>query len=99
MSLIAIAFILAGLFFLIVAAIGMLRLPDVFTRSHALSLTDSLGAFLVLAGLAIYQGFSLNLLKILVVLVLIYLLNPVISHATIRAALRSGLKPWVREQP
>ncbi len=99
MSLIAIVFILAGLFFLIVAAIGMLRLPDVFTRSHALSLTDSLGAFLVLAGLAIYQGFSLNLLKILVVLALLYLLNPVVSHATIRAALRSGLKPWGREQP
>ena len=99
MDLVAIALILAGLFFLIVAAIGMLRLPDVFTRSHALSLTDSLGAFLVLAGLAIYQGFSLNLLKIFVVLALIYLLNPVISHATIRAALRSGLKPWVREQP
>jgi len=99
MDLIAIALILAGLFFLIVAAIGMLRLPDVFTRSHALSLTDSLGAFLVLAGLAIYQGFSLNLLKILVVLALLYLLNPVVSHATIRAALRSGLKPWVREQP
>ena len=99
MSLIAIVLILAGLFFLIVAAIGMLRLPDVSTRSHALSLTDSLGAFLVLAGLAIYQGFSLNLLKILVVLALLYLLNPVISHATIRAALRSGLKPWVREQP
>ena len=99
MSLIAIALILAGLFFLIVAAIGMLRLPDVFTRSHALSLTDSLGAFLLLAGLAIYQGFSLNLLKILVVLALLYLLNPVVSHATIRAALRSGLKPWVREQP
>jgi len=99
MSLIAIALILAGLFFLVVAAIGMLRLPDVFTRSHALSLTDSLGAFLVLAGLAIYQGFSLNLLKILVVLALLYLLNPVVSHATIRAALRSGLKPWVREQP
>ncbi|MFB3145549.1 MAG: monovalent cation/H(+) antiporter subunit G [Nitrospirales bacterium] len=99
MDLVAIALILAGLFFLIVAAIGMLRLPDVFTRSHALSLTDSLGAFLVLAGLAIYQGFSLNLLKILVVLALLYLLNPVVSHATIRAALRSGLKPWVREQP
>jgi len=99
MSLIAIALILAGLFFLVVAAIGMLRLPDVFTRSHALSLTDSLGAFLVLAGLAIYQGFSLNLLKILVVLALLYLLNPVVSHATIRAALRSGLKPWAREQP
>ena len=99
MSVIAITLILAGLFFLVVAAIGMVRLPDVFSRSHALSLTDSLGAVLVLAGLAIYQGFSMNLLKILVVLGLIFLLNPVISHATIRAALRSGLKPWVREQP
>ena len=99
MTLIAIALILAGLFFLIVAAIGMVRFPDVFSRSHAVSLTDSLGAVLVLAGLAIYQGFSLNLLKILVVLALLYLLNPVVSHATIRAALRSGLKPWVREQP
>ena len=99
MSVIAITLILAGLFFLVVAAIGMVRLPDVFSRSHALSLTDSLGAVLVLAGLAIYQGFSMNLLKIFVVLALIFLLNPVISHATIRAALRSGLKPWVREQP
>jgi len=99
MSVIAIMLILAGLFFLVVAAIGMVRLPDVFSRSHALSLTDSLGAALVLAGLAIYQGFNMNLLKILVVLALIFLLNPVISHATIRAALRSGLKPWVREQP
>jgi len=99
MSVIAIALILAGLFFLIVAAIGMLRLPDVFTRSHALSLTDSLGAFLVLTGLAVYQGFTMNLLKILVVFALILLLTPVISQATIRAALRSGLKPWVREQP
>ncbi len=99
MSMLAIVMIVAGLFFLIVAAIGMLRLPDVFSRSHALSLTDSLGAFLVLVGLAVYQGFSLNLLKILMVLALIYLINPVVSHATIRAALRSGLKPWVREQP
>ena len=98
MSMLAIVMIVAGLFFLIVAAIGMLRLPDVFSRSHALSLTDSLGAFLVLAGLAVYQGFSLNLLKIVLVLALMYLINPVVSHATIRAALRSGLKPWVREQ-
>ena len=99
MSFLAIVLILAGLFFLIVAAIGMLRLPDVFARSHALSIADSLGAFLVLAGLAIYQGISIDLLRILSVLVLIFALNPVIAHATIRAALRSGLKPWVKELP
>ena len=89
--------ILVGLFFLLVAAIGVLRLPDVFTRSHAVSLTDSLGALFLLGGLALYQGFSANLVKILIVLVLLYLLNPVIAHATVRAAFRSGLKPWSRE--
>ena len=90
---IAIVMILIGLFFLFVAAVGVLRLPDVFTRSHAVSLTDSLGALFILGGLAIYQGFTTNSVKILVVLVLLYLLNPVIAHATVRSALRSGLKP------
>ncbi len=99
MSLTAVALVLAGVFFLVVAAIGMVRLPDVFARSHALSLTDSLGALLVLSGLALYQGVGVNLFKILAVLGLIYLLNPVITHATVRAALRSGLTPWVRKSP
>ena len=95
--LISAGLILVGLFFLLVAAVGVLRLPDVFTRSHAVSLTDSLGAFFLLGGLALYEGFSANLAKILIVLVLLYLLNPVIAHATVRAAHRSGLKPWSRE--
>ena len=93
MDIIAIPLILVGLFFLMVAAIGMLRLPDVFARSHAVSLTDSLGAFCMLVGLALYQGFGINMLKILVVLALLFLLNPVIAHATIRAAYRVGVKP------
>lgn len=90
---IGIVLIVVGLFFLVVGSIGILRLPDVFARAHALSLTDSIGAFFVLVGLAFYQGLSVNLLRILVVLALIYMLNPVIAHATIRAALRSGVKP------
>lgn len=93
MTVLAVVMILIGLFFLVVGSIGMLRLPDVFTRAHALSLTDSLGALFVMGGLAVYEGFSTNLIKILVVLGLIYLLNPVIAHATIRAAYRSGLRP------
>jgi multicomponent Na+:H+ antiporter subunit G len=90
--------IVIGLLFLFVAAVGMVRLPDVFTRSHAVSLTDSLGALFLLSGLALYQGFSTNLVKIVIVLILLYLLNPVITHATIRSALRSGLKPWSRDR-
>ena len=93
MSWVGIGLIVVGLFFLIVGSIGMLRLPDVFSRAHALSVTDSLGALFVLVGLAVYEGFNTNFLRIIVVLVLIYLLNPVIAHATVRAAYRSGLRP------
>ena len=92
MIVLAIGLIVFGLFFLVVGSIGMLRLPDVFARAHALSLTDSLGAVLVLAGLAVYQGLSMNFLKIMVVLGLVYVLNPVIAHATIRAAHRAGVR-------
>ncbi len=97
MEVLSIFFIVAGLFFLLVAAIGIIRFPDVFSRSHAVSLTDSLGAFLILIGIALHEGLSTNTLKILIVLALLYLLNPVIAHATIRAALRSGLKPWKKD--
>jgi multicomponent Na+:H+ antiporter subunit G len=75
----------------------MIRLPDAYTRSHALGVTDTLGASLVLIGLALHQGFTLTAGRILVILLLLLFLNPVISHATIRAALRVGLKPWARE--
>jgi len=91
------ACITMGLFFLAVAALGMLRLPDAYTRSHALGLTDTLGASLVLIGLAFHQGFTLTAGRVVVILLLLLFLNPVISHATIRAALRVGLKPWTKE--
>jgi multicomponent Na+:H+ antiporter subunit G len=98
MPILGMAFMIAGLFFMLVAAVGMLRLPDVYTRSHAAGLTDSVGALLLLTGLALYQGFSANLVRVLIVLALLYLLNPVITHATVRAALRAGIKPWSREK-
>ena len=70
----------------------MIRLPDMYTRSHAVGLTDSVGALFLLTGLALYQGFNANMVRVLIVLALLYLLNPVITHATIRAALRSGVE-------
>lgn len=99
MSLVGIGLILVGLYFVLVSAIGVVRFPDVYSRSHAVGLTDSVGAFYLLLGLAVYQGFSTNMVRILVVLALLYLINPVITHATVRAALRSGLKPWSKETP
>ena len=96
MLIIVITLIILGLFSLIVAGIGMLRLPDVFTRSHALSITDTLGIGFVLVGLALYQGWTPGAVKTLLILALLLHLNPAISHAVVRAALRAGLKPWTR---
>ena len=92
MTWLAVLLIVIGLLFLIVGSIGILRLPDVFSRAHALSLTDSLGAVFVLAGLAVYEGLTINFPRILIVLLLIYLMNPAIAHATLRAAYRSGMR-------
>ena len=87
-----------GLFFLTVAAIGVIRLPDVFSRSHALGITDTLGTFFVLTGVAFYQGLTFSDVKVLLILLAIWHLNPVISHAILRAALRNGLSPWIKEK-
>jgi multicomponent Na+:H+ antiporter subunit G len=93
MELIGMTLMVVGLFFLMVGAIGVVRLPDVYSRSHAVGLTDSIGALFTLVGLAVYQGIDGNLVRVLLVLGLLYLLNPVMTHATVRAALRSGVKP------
>ena len=87
-----------GLFFLTVAAIGIVRLPDVFSRSHALSITDTLGSFFVLTGVAFYQGLTLADVKLMLILLALWHLNPVISHVILRAALRNGVRPWVKEK-
>ena len=94
MQLVGMALMVVGLFFLLVGAIGVVRFPDVYSRSHAVGLTDSIGALFTLSGLAFYQGLDGNLVRVLVVLGLLYLLNPVMTHATVRAALRSGVEPW-----
>jgi multicomponent Na+:H+ antiporter subunit G len=94
---VVIIFMLLGLFFLSVSAIGVIRLPDVYTRSHALGITDTLGVGLLLSGLALHQGLTIAAVKTLLILVLLYHVNPVITHVTVRAALRVGLKPWTRD--
>ena len=96
MQYLGMALMLVGLFFLLVGAIGVVRLPDLYTRSHAVGLTDSVGGLFMLSGLACYQGLNANMVRVLIVLALLYFLNPVMTHATLRAALRSGVRPWVK---
>jgi len=97
MTVLAIILLVCGVFFLTVSSIGVVRLPDFYTRIHAVGKSETLGAMLVLAGLAVYNGFEISSGKLVIMLVFVFVANPTATHAIGRAALRSGLQPWVRK--
>jgi multicomponent Na+:H+ antiporter subunit G len=90
-------FLLVGALFLLVSCVGLLRLPDFYTRAHAVGKAETLGSMLILVGLALYNGAMLSSLKLLLVLLIIGVTNPTATHALTRAAVRSGLKIWRAE--
>jgi multicomponent Na+:H+ antiporter subunit G len=73
--------------------VGLLRLPDFFSRVHAAGLTETLAAPLLLIGLMLQMDWSLDLFKVLMILVLILATNPTATHAMAKAALHGGYKP------
>jgi len=83
--------LLVGTGFCIVGGIGMLRMPDLYTRSHAASLTDTLGATLVLVGLGLQSGLSLVTVKLAFVLIFLYVTSPTAAHVLLQAARARGV--------
>lgn len=83
----------AGGFFSVVGALGLVRMPDFFTRMHAASVTDTLGAGLVLLGLMLQAGWTLVMVKLVFIGLLIFFTSPTSTHALARAAIARGLKP------
>lgn len=84
--------IITGSFFIITCGMGIVRMPDFYTRLHPAGLTDSIGAPLVLLGLVFMNGFDLNDIKILILILFLYLTSPTATHAIAKAALVSGLE-------
>jgi len=99
-------FLLAGSFFAIVGGIGILRLPEFFSRLHGGGVTDTLGAGLIMVGLLIH-GLSgifaephgdlvshlLTAFKLLMILFFLTVSSPTSCHALAKSALTQGLKP------
>ena len=85
--------LMAGGLSCVVGAVGMLRMPDFYTRVHAASLSDNVGAGLVLLGLVLQAGFTLTAAKLLIVAALIFFTSPAATHALAAAALGRGLEP------
>jgi multicomponent Na+:H+ antiporter subunit G len=83
---IAAASLLAGAFFMVVGCLGLVRMPNRYTRMHAASVTDTLGAGLVLFGLLLEAGLTLVAAKLVILGLLIFFASPTATHALVRAA-------------
>ena len=89
----AAALVLAGALFGLLAAVGVLRLPDLYTRLHAASKAGLVGAGLILCAVAVVSFDGPVLLRAVLGLLFLLLSTPVSAHLLARAALRSGLRP------
>ena len=92
-------FLSGGLFFILVGSIGLLRFPDFYTRLHATGKCDTLGTGLIIMGLVLYHflHYSGSLLvpaKLVFLVFFIFIANPTATHAIMKAADETGLKPW-----
>ena len=87
--------ILSGCIFVLAGALGVLRMPDFFTRMHAAGMTDTLGAEFILFGLILQAGFTQMSLKLLLVAFFLFVTSPTATHAIANAAQKSGLKPFL----
>lgn len=78
-------------------AVGMLRMPDFFSRTHASGVTDTLATPLLLSGLLLQMGWSLDSVKVIMILILVLATNPTATHAMAKATLHGGQRPQMNE--
>lgn len=82
-----------GSVFVVIGAIGVVRMPDVYTRLHAASLIETLGGGAILIGLMLQAGLTLITLKLAMILLVFIFTAPVATHAVAQAALHQEIKP------
>ena len=98
-SLLSDLFLLVGGILTLTGAVGLLRLPDFFSRLHAASVTESLAAPLLIIGIMLKTGFTLESAKLALVIVIMVVANPTITYALCRAAAHGDKKPAGMDQP
>lgn len=90
-------FLLVGGFLCITGGIGLLRLPDFFSRVHAAGVTETLATPLLLFGLILQMECSLDTIKALLIMILVLATNPTATHAMAKAALLGGQRPLIKD--
>jgi multicomponent Na+:H+ antiporter subunit G len=89
--------LIVGGFFCVVGALGLLRMPDFYTRVHAASVVDTLGAGFILLGLLLQAGLTLVGAKLAMLGLMLLFASPTATHALVRAALYRGLAPQLHD--
>jgi len=103
MDIVVIVLTATGLLFFFATTIGLLRLPDFYSRMHAAGKGDTLSSLLMLLALVLYEFHEMNLanllvaLKILLIVVFIFMASPTATHAIIDAGFESGVQPWTKK--
>lgn len=85
--------LIGGIVFILIGAIGLIRLPDMFARMHGAGLIDTLGIGLILFGLVFQAGLSIVTIKLVLIFIFIFFTSPTATHALASAALDEGVKP------
>ena len=91
--------IAAGVIALLVGVLGLIRLPDLYSRTHAVGMMDTAGVGFIILGLIIHEGFTLVSVKLALVGIFLFFTSPIATHAVAQVAHRSGLKPVIDDSP
>ena len=89
--------IATGIVALITGSLGLIRLPDLFSRTHAVGMMDTAGVGFIILGLLIHEGFTLVSVKLVLVGIFLFFTSPIATHAVAQVAYRAGLKPILEE--
>ena len=85
--------LVSGGLFCVIGSVGLLRMPDFYTRVHAASITDTIGFGLLLLGMMLQAGLSLVTVKLAIIGLLIFFVSPTATHALVQAGMTRGVKP------
>ncbi|KAA3662209.1 MAG: monovalent cation/H(+) antiporter subunit G [Chloroflexi bacterium] len=97
-ELISLLFVFAGVFFVLVAGIGMVRMPDIFLRMSAATKAATLGLGLILVGTAVYFWDLSISARAVATIIFVLLTAPVSAHMIARAAYSDGVELWDKTQ-
>jgi multicomponent Na+:H+ antiporter subunit G len=94
---VGVSLIAAGVLLLAVSAVGLIRLPDFYSRAHAVTKSETLGLLFVLVGLVALHRLGPGSAQMLFIAVFALVANATAMHALARAAFRTETEPWTRD--